>query len=237
MNLKLALTTLFFSFSALAEVASIDDFKVRHYCPQVAKTTDITDIKAYLKTNRIFLKTEVDSEYQAQFLNEYQKFPNDLRLKMIEAGAVIHLIQGSGISEDPTWVSADKTFDGRSWAKVPGGGGVPWMKKNAPTRIVPNHLYDQHGSSNLFLHEHGHSLDSIAEEKTISSSAEWRVIATSEQTLKFLKVACGSYCTDNVNEGFAELFAYYHACAETKKDVETYLPDVVSFFKDLPATL
>jgi hypothetical protein len=40
-----------------------------------------------------------------------------------------------------------------------------------------------------------------------------------------------------VNEGFAELFAYYHACAETKKDVETYLPDVVSFFKDLPATL
>ena len=156
---------------------------------------------------------------------------------MIEAGAVIHLIQGSGISEDPTWESGEKTFDGRSWAQVPGGGGIPWMKKKAPTRIVPNHLYDQHGSSNLFLHEHGHSLDSIIEDKTISGSAEWRVIATSEQTQKFLKVTCGSYCIENVNEGFAELFAYYHACSLTKKDVKTYLPEVEIFFKELSRTL
>lgn len=231
------LSTLLFSLSALAEVESIDDFKARHYCPHAAKTTTIQDIPAYLKANRIVLKTTVDLEYQAQFLNEYKKFPEDLRTKMIEAGAVINLIQGSGVSEDPTWDSGGSTFDGRSWANVPGSGGTPWLKAKSPTRIVPNHLYDQHGSANLFLHEHGHSLDSITEGKQISKSAEWSLIAKSELTQKFLKVTCGSYCTENVNEGFAELFAYYHACSLTQKDVETYLPEVVNFFKDLLRTL
>lgn len=231
------MTALFISFSAYSEVGSLNNFKARHYCSHAAKTTSIANVPAYLKANRIVLKTKIDPEFQAQFLNEYMKFPKALRNKLIAAGAVINLIQGNGVSEDPTWGSDGSTFDGRAWAKVPGSGGVPWLRSKAPTRIVPNHLYDQHGSINLFLHEHGHSLDSINENQQISKSAEWILISNHADTKKFLKVICGSYCTDNINEGFAELFAYYHACSLTQKDVERYLPEVVTFFEDLSRTI
>src|SRR5688572_24373378 len=125
--------TLLTSFSVFSQTASISDFIKGHKCPKVATTTAISDLPKYLSSNRIFLKTPIEPKYLAQFINEYQKFPDVFRLKMIKAGSVVNLIQGNGISDDPTWDHGTTTFDGRSWANVPGGGGVPWLKKKAPT--------------------------------------------------------------------------------------------------------
>ncbi len=233
MRLFALVSILIISFSARSQDPSIDDFKLRHSCPLAETTIDNEDIPAFLKSNRIKMKTEIDHAFVARFLNEYKKFPNNLRLKMIEVGAVIHLIQGNGVSDDPTWNGGKKTFDGRPWSDVPGGGGIPELKKKFPTRIVVNHLYDRHGSSNLFLHEHAHSLDRIRMDSPISSSIDWKEVTQTQDVQKFLKVICGTYCVENANEGFAELFAYYHACTATKKDVEMYLPEVAKYISNL----
>jgi hypothetical protein len=227
------LSLFMFICGTLSSYATGHPFVKKSMCPRAPQESSIQDIQGYLKSNNIILKTEVEYRYLAQFLNEFQKFPSELKEKMDSTGAVIHLIQGNGISDDPSWKGGNSTFDGRTWANVPGAGGMPWLKHLAPTRIVINHLYTNHGSSNLFLHEHGHSLDNIIKGKEISSSDEWKSMAIKRSTQSFLKVICGSYCMDHLREGFAELFAYYNACEDTRRDINEHLPEIGSFFDQL----
>jgi hypothetical protein len=142
-------------------------------------------------------------------------------------------MEGSGVTVDPTWVPSDlKTFDGRPWSEVPGGGGSTAREYlKTPTRVVINHLYDHHGSADMFIHEHAHSLDSIRDLHGISNSRVWSDLLASEpNSYDFLTTICGAYCTDNVEEGFAEYFANYHGCQETRAQMEREVPRIAEFF-------
>lgn len=183
--------------------------------------------------------TNVSVNYVEQFKTEFEKFPVSLQKELSLAGNKIHIMEGAGITVDPTWIPSDeKTFDGRSWSKVPGGGGSTAKGfKKSPTRIVINNMYQNHGSTNLFLHEHGHSLDSIKSLHGISQSQVWTDLMASESGIdSFLTDICGIYCTENVEEGFAELLANYYACPASRQQLETELPRVANFFKRFQST-
>jgi hypothetical protein len=211
----------------------------RQPCPTAKSTLkhhprELDELTPYLASQSIKLVTpHADPHYIEQFIHEYEKFPLTLRRELVGAGARINLIQGGGVTDDPSWNRADNlTFDGRGWSNVPGSGGFPYTRPAVPTRIVINHLYEHHGSTNLVLHEHGHSLDSIYNHNTVSNSKTWKKLVASEQTMSFLGKICGNYCTENRNEGFAESFAYYHACDASRTQMEREAPELAEFFKN-----
>ncbi len=195
--------------------------------------------ESFFKMNKIIPKTQLSVNYVEQFKNEFEKFPASLRAELTKAGNKIHIMQGAGVTVDPTWEPThEKTFDGRPWSEVPGGGGSTARGyKKAPTRIVINHLYDHHGSANMFLHEHGHSLDSIRTLHGISNSSTWAELLNEEPKIQsFLNDVCGTYCTENVEEGFAELFANYHGCYESKMQMINEIPRAAEFFSRFKTT-
>lgn len=209
-------------------------FQARIRCPQAqAWNTDrqLSEYTPYLESQNIKLVTQVQIGNVEKFLTEYYKFPTVLSKELIGANARIHLMEGEGVTVDFTWPQLANTFDGRSWSQVPGAGGSP---NGHPTRVVINHLYDRHGSVNLVLHEHGHTLDQLYKQNVISKSKSWKKLMEAEpQVQQFMLNICGSYCKDNINEGFAELFAFYHACAETKALVEREIPGFARFLQEL----
>ncbi|MES2528132.1 MAG: hypothetical protein V4598_13645 [Bdellovibrionota bacterium] len=216
---------------------------VRIKCPQVSSEVSegktIADYQAFFTANKIVAKTDVSVNFVEQFKNEFIKFPTSLHAELMKAGNKIHIMEGSGVTVDPTWSPTnEKTFDGRPWSEVPGGGGSTARGyRKSPTRIVINHFYSHHGSANLFLHEHGHSLDSINNLHGISNSRVWADLLVAEPgTEKFLSEICGKYCTENIEEGFAELFANFHACPESRTQLETELPKVADFFTRFTTT-
>lgn len=199
----------------------------------------LSDYQVFFDANKIIPQTALTLSFIEQFKNEFEKFPASLHQELIKAGNKIHIMEGTGVTVDPTWSASDvNTFDGRSWDHVPGGGGSTARGySKTPTRVVINHLYDNHGSADMFLHEHGHSLDSILDLHGISRSAVWAdLLAAEPETRNFLNVICGAYCTDNIEEGFAELFANYHGCAETRTQMEKEIPKTADFFKRFTST-
>lgn len=212
-------------------------------CPQASDVVPagktLVDYQSFFSQNRIIPKTELTLNYVEQFKNEFEKFPPGLRQELIKAGNKIHIMEGPGVTVDPTWEPTHEfTFDGRPWSEVPGGGGSTARGyRKSPTRVVINHLYDKQGSANMFLHEHGHSLDSIRELDGISRSDVWNNLLVSEpNSKKFLDEICGKYCTENENEGFAELFANYHGCEASRAQLERELPKVADFFRRFRST-
>ena len=237
MQTKLIFPLFLFALTAEAYAA------IRIKCPKVSSSVPegktIADYQSFFSLNKIIAKTDLSVNYVEQFKNEFEKFPASLHAELMKAGNKIHIMEGAGVTVDPTWVPThEKTFDGRPWSEVPGGGGSTARGyQKSPTRIVINHFYDNHGSSNLFLHEHGHSLDSISSLHGISNSDVWSELMTSESGVQtFLSEVCGTYCTENVEEGFAELFANYHACSESREQLESALPRVAEFFKRFKST-
>jgi len=199
----------------------------------------LSDYENFFELNKIVPKTNVSVSYVEQFKNEFKKFPSHLHMELVRAGNKIHIMEGAGVTVDPTWEpSFEKTFDGRPWSEVPGGGGSTARGyKKAPTRIVINSLYQKHGSANMFLHEHAHSLDSISSIHGISNSLTWSQVLNNEPGVNtFLQQICGNYCTENVEEGFAELFANYHGCTESREQMEREIPHVSKFFSRFNST-
>jgi hypothetical protein len=184
------------------------------------------------------VSASIDRRYLVQFAFEFSKFPENLRKELYEADGRIHLLSGQGVSEDPSWTGETKTFDGRPWSSVPGAGGFPYQSNDAhsyPTRVVVNHLYDEHGSMDLVLHEQAHTLDSIYSLKGISSSNAWkRVTGEGSGFPKFMMRYCGKYCADHADEGFAEAFALYYTCDSSRHAVEKNAPETAQFLHDLP---
>lgn len=220
-------------------------------CP-TSKARGRYKVRAYrnfLKQHNIVLVDDgIKSKNLEQFIFEFLKFPARLQEEMIEAGTEIRLMSGDGVAQDPTWETDPKTqdaefderyatFDGREWANVPGAGGATLANARIPTRIVVNKLYDRsvhgHGSINLFLHEHAHSLDSLYELRHISHSAEWRKIHGGQDVQQYLGNVCGKYCQSSAEESFAELFATYYACPASREQMDEEAPEAHDFFRDL----
>lgn len=234
---KLFLPIIFITLASPAFAA------VRIRCaPESAVVPQGATLESYSKFFKLYSvvpKTEVSLTYVEQFKNEMSKFPLSLQKELNRAGNTIHILEGEGVTVDPTWEPVhEKTFDGRPWSDVPGSGGSTARgHKKAPTRIVINSMYEKHGSSNLLLHEHAHSLDSIKSLHGISNSLVWLRIQDAEPGVtKFLDEVCGKYCTENVEEGFAELFANYHGCSESRTQMERELPVISRFFARFHST-
>lgn len=221
-----------------SEVPVVSSSSKRIVCPEAPTTAPRRRVN--LQSQKINLINEVEEAHMNQFLNELAKFPANLNREMISRGAEINIFQGEGVKADPSWVeSHEETFDGRDWGGVPGSGGHTILHiEKVPTRIVANHLYDNHGSINLVLHERAHSLDFLYLNTGISASKTWKDLMNSSPDVQtFINEICtDGYCEMKDGayvEAFAELFAYNYACEETKNDLEEKFPQISDFFKNL----
>lgn len=218
----------FFSFIALSLSLSANAY--------IEDNTSLEQYEEFFKEQNIFITTPNTKIKDIEiFLQEFQKFPSDLHQELVKQGGKIHLLTGQGVAEDPSWdIENRATFDKRQWMEVPGSGGYP--RSNIPTRIVINRLHDPHahGSSNLFLHEHAHSLDSVYHTFGISNSEEWRnLIAENPEIKQYSLRVCGRYCETSESERFAELFAAYHHDEITRQQQEQEAPALAAFFGNL----
>jgi hypothetical protein len=194
-----------------------------------AKLANMPELRAITQLHHNFIES---------FLFEYEKFPLNLRKEMTKAGGTINLLEGTGVAMDPTWTGDYLTKDGRDWRKVPGAGGSFFSMPRIPTRIVINNIYNHtpdggHGSINLILHEHGHSMDRLYKDQVLSLSPSWLKIVTKPDVENVIRTMFGMYELTDKKEGFAELFAYYHACEATKTHLEQVAPTVADFFANL----
>lgn len=144
--------------------------------------------------------------------------------------------------------SYENTTEGaRKWDVVSGSGGV-FTDPNAinPTRIVINRMYkalhrmpdgslvewDQ-GATNLVLHEHGHALDNLYGHHAVSSSEKWKKVMDDPLVKRFVaKIFDPTYEGRFEEEGFAEAFSYYHACPQSRQQMEQNAPALAEFFRD-----
>lgn len=192
--------------------------------------------KVNLRTYKVNLIHNIDQKYLNQFLFEISKFPANLNREMIARGSEINLLQGSGVTADSSWIPTNQaTFDGRPWSEVPGSGGHTILHADkVPTRIVANHLYDNHGSVNLVLHERAHTLDYLYLSSGVSGSKVWKDLMASNPGIEnFINEICTEGYCNKEDEAFAELFAYNYACPATQKDLKEKFPKVSNFFKNL----
>ena len=188
-------------------------------------------LRLFKEHNIVMVTKDIDEHHLNEFIGQLRKFPVVLMKEMLKKGARIHLLEGTGVTEDPTWGGGKNTFDGRGWDHVPGAGGSP--SAHRPTRIVVNRLYEGHGSVNLFLHEHGHALDSTYKTDGVSSSKEWRdVLRKSPNAERFLEKICIQHYCLVPREGFSELFARYHESLLMRREIEKELPLVARFFQN-----
>lgn len=195
------------------------------------------EMLVYLHGNKVKLLNaeQINDQDLSLFLGSFERFPKQLHNNIINEGGSVLLLNGTGVSEDPNWDRNDThTVDEkRLWTTIPGSGGFP--QDHVPTRIVINRLKEGHGSVNLYLHEHGHTLDAIYGEATISKSQGWlTAMAATPNLTDFLNVwSPDGYNSKFPLETFAELFAQYHACDESRVQMETHIPLIADFFKNL----
>ncbi len=208
-------------------------------CPQAPSVSTPLPPR-FLEKNGLVVVGNVSIENLNKFMFEINKFPTLLNKEMVDRGAKLHVIEGSGVTADPSWVATDvHTFDGRPWSEVPGAGGSNVLRGEAvPTLVVANHLYDNHGSINLVLHERAHALDSLYKYSGVSESKTWSdLLEANPGVSEFLGEICTKgYCDGHANEGFAELFAYNFACQETKDDLAKKFPTISQFLNGLTST-
>lgn len=208
-------------------------------CPQIPEVTNprsLSELQAELKANNIEILegNSIAPANVERFLEEYKKFPAPLKQEMIGRGARIRLMEGTGVGIDPSLTATVTTEGTRQWINVPGSGGEVSTRFNIPTRIAINHLYDNHGASNLFLHEHAHTLDSLYGTHGVSQSQAWKsLIAREPNSSSFTLNICGQYCLEREEERFAELFSYYFACESTKEHMKQEVPAIAEFFERL----
>lgn len=211
----------------------------RRSCPEAAEPNPVPtldSLRPKMRANNITImdNNTVQPSNVARFLTEYDKFPEPLRTEMVGRGARIRLMEGTGVGIDPSLTATRTTEGTRNWVDVPGSGGQINGGYNIPTRIAVNHLYDKHGASNLILHEHAHTLDSIYGLQAVSNSAVWRnLMSTTPKSADFTRSICGQYCLDREEERFAELFAYYFNCDATRQHLEAEVPEIAAFFSKL----
>ncbi len=191
----------------------------------------LTDWLSANGVNKDFL--EINERNLVPFALELVKFPSSLRSEVVARGGQIQLLEGSGVSEDPTWrQELRNTLDGRSWSLVPGAGGFPYL--HLPMRIVVNRIYDNNGSINMVLHEYAHTLDSTVRHRAISTSVNWsRIWVQNQNFILAMRHHCGAYCTDIPEEGFAETLALFYSCKTNQDYISRQFPQIAAFILQL----
>lgn len=210
---------------------------LRRRCPAPPEPTTVRsmdELMPILRSNRIEILegSPITPLNVEKFLVEYNKMPGHFRNELLSNKARIRIMEGTGVGMDPSLKDKVTVEGTRLWINVPGGGGQP--RANVPMRIAINHLHDHsHGASNLFLHEHAHTLDSLYGTHSLSSSPVFQnLIHNAPRSREFLQRLCSNeYCTpDKPVEAFAELFSYYHACERTRSHMEQAVPEIAEFF-------
>ena len=208
------------------------------------KSKTSQEILAWLATYGVAaIQPDLSQEYLAEFAAEFERIPEIFRKRVFAAGGTIHLLQGQGVSEDPSWpAQISDTFDGRSWATVPGAGGMPYLSAYgadaSPTRFVINRLYEGHGSVNLVIHEFGHALDAITQHDGFSGTPAWVAFTQSDTAFRgMIGSLCGTYCTEHTEESFAESFAVYNSCDSMRKWFVQKAPAAAAWIGNLSASL
>ena len=201
---------------------------------------DQPTMQAWLDQSRVTQVTAgITRDEIDQFMAEFARIPRAFRQAVAASLGDVHLIHGTGVTEDPSWpVASSNTFDGRIWATVPGAGGSPYLSAQhveAPTRFVVNRLYQGHGSINLVLHEFGHAIDSLRSSHGFSNLPQWHSLLDDPATAlhKAMGQACGTYCSDHSGEGFAETFAMYYACDDTRQWLQRNAPEAAQWMSEL----
>lgn len=243
----------FFTFSAALAQTTPVPVGLKRACdpaPVPSPSRSMAELAPILEANNVEILrgNTVQPGNVESFLAEYNKMPESLRNEMVSRRAGIRLMEGSGIGIDSSMTATRTTEDldgdgegDRDWMFVPGGGGFVNRHHNIPTRLAINHLYSTHGdhghgATNLVLHEHAHTLDSIYGDHSLSSSQRFRdLLEETPRSEEFLNMLCtGGYCApDKPIEAFAELFAYYHNCDRTRTHMEQVAPEFAAFFRDL----
>lgn len=211
--------------------------------PTIA-TRSTQELERILRENNVTITTAPISNVNLlwDFVAQLERFPASLRRELVAAGAKIHVFEDSaqygGVTADPSWreKSSTESKDGRNWAIIPGTGGfVPNGYAAVPTRIVLNKLYEGHGASHLFLHEHGHTLNTrFGADKPLHNSREFQALKREPKWNAFMNQLCtGGYCVNDSEEAFAELFAYYHACDASQEHLKKHMPQVAEYFRNL----
>lgn len=222
----------------LLNSAMVMAISAKRSCPAIVASptsTSLDQFSAELRANNISVipGNVVQPANVDMFLQSYRKFPQSLRTEMVGRRARISIMEGEGVKTDPSFTHAS-TFDGRDWSKVPGSGGEVSRHHNIPTRIVVNSLTHNHGSMDLVLHEHAHTLDSIYGRHELSKSGTWHnLIAADPSHIEFMRLLNGDYTAQNPEEAFAESFAYYFSCEATRTHMEEEVPQLASFFQNL----
>lgn len=193
------------------------------------------ELHNFMKKENIIAVTRIQDQNLGKFILSYLKIPQSVREYMHDHGATIHILEGKGVKEDPSWESSHMiTIDKRSWDYVPGSGGYPYAGKQYPTRVVVNRLNDgSHGSGDLTLHEYGHALDSAERLQRFSRSKRWNEILRSESGQKYLKEICSGYCANSASEAFAESFARYYESEKSRRDLLDKAPGIFAYITEL----
>lgn len=223
--------------------------EIRYTCPNAPeffKTRSMETLALVLKEKNIEILSgnSVKPENIEKFLYEFNKFPLPLLQEMISRKARVRIMESSGVGIDKELIELNdesdprQKGDHRQWINIPGAGGLVDDYFNIPTRIAINHLYQNHSATNLVLHEHAHTMDSLYGENAISNSTTWRSLVSSNPKINPFTIGiCGKYCLEREEERFAELFAYYHNCKATKDHLEKELPVVAHFFKNMTSVI
>jgi len=162
---------------------------------------------------------------------EIDKIPDSVLYRIRMNGGTIDLVVNTGITIHPSYAKykgiTPRGWEGtgQTWDNIPGAGGV---YGNPKTVLVANKTTVMHGSKNLILHEHAHTIDAIFTKgyTPLSSSAKWQSIWTKNGAKGLIPTP---YEVSYAQEYWAESFAEYF-----NSPGHGYLPNnVITYFDNI----
>lgn len=186
------------------------------------------------------LSPEVRVAALNQVVDVYTRLPWNLVRTLRDRNRGIDLVSG-GVTNHPR-ANFVGTLRPRGWSgtrtvdSLAGGGAIG----DLPTIIAGDRLNDRseahgHGSTDLVLHEVGHTVDRYFRDnlETFDYSVSRPFIALVEgmDYASFYAEHLLAYHRDYAEENFAELFTRYYLSTESRSTLEWKLPGVSEFFE------
>jgi len=160
---------------------------------------------------------------------ELAKIPDSILLKAKRKGAKLDMVSDSGITAHPDYTHLKgvrpRGWSHGTWDDVPGAGG-------SKTVVVANKLKEGHGSINLVLHEHAHTIEGrMTSGGSLSGKNSWKVDIWNKN--KGRKLIPNHYEASYSEEYWAESFASYFNSAATRNKLPQ---NVIDYFDDFVKT-